>query len=49
MAGTFSRLGEGRPRAWQNYPKFGELTGLGVDLYGPAMLLDDDVVTNRKA
>ena len=30
----------------QNYPDFGELTGLRVDLNRPAMLLDNDVVTN---
>ena len=30
----------------QNNPKFGEHAGLGFDLYRPAMLLDDDVVTD---
>ena len=35
-----------RARSRQNDPKFGELTGLRIDLYGPAMLLDDNVVTN---
>ena len=39
----------GRARAWQNDPKFGELAGLRIDLYRPAMLLDDDVVTDGKA
>ena len=29
--------------------KFGELTGLRIDLYRPAMLLDDDVVTDGQA
>ena len=38
-----------RRRARQNDPKFGELTGLRIDLNRPAMLLDDDVVTNGKA
>ena len=37
------------PRSRQNDPKFGELTGLRIDLYRPAMLLDDDVVTNGQA
>ena len=46
VAGVFSRLDEGRSRARQNNPEFGEVARLGVDLYGPAMLLDDDVVTN---
>ena len=36
-------------RARQNDPKFGELAGLGIDLYRPAMLLDDDVVTDGQA
>ena len=38
----------GRTRSRQNDPKFGELTGLRIDLYRPAMLLDDDVVTDGK-
>src|SRR5262249_40000874 len=29
--------------------KFGELTGLRIDVDRPAMLLDDDIVTNRQA
>jgi hypothetical protein len=33
----------------QNDPDFGELARLGFDLNRPAMLLDDDVVTNRQA
>jgi hypothetical protein len=33
----------------QDDPKFGELTGLRIDLYSPAMLLDDDVVTDGQA
>ena len=37
----------GRPR--QNDPKLGELARLRVDLNRPAMLLDDDVVTDREA
>ena len=36
-------------RARENDPKFGELAGLGIDLYRPAMLLDDDVVTDGQA
>ena len=38
-----------RTRARENDPKFGELAGLRIDLYRPAMLLDDDVVTNGQA
>ena len=49
MAGAFSRLDKGRPRSRQNDPEFGELAGLRIDLYRPAMLLDDDVVTNGQA
>ena len=30
----------------QNYPDFGELARLRIDLYRPAMLFDNDVVTN---
>ena len=30
-------------------PEFGELAGPCIDLYRPAMLLDDDVVTNGQA
>jgi hypothetical protein len=33
----------------RNEPEFGELTGLRIDLYRPAVLLDDDVVTNGQA
>jgi hypothetical protein len=33
----------------QNDPKFGELARLRIDLDRPAMLLDDDVVTNGQA
>src|SRR6202043_3052572 len=40
---------EGRSRARQNNPEFGEVARLGVDLYRPAVLLDDDVVTNGQA
>ena len=36
-------------RTRQNDPKFGELAGLCIDLYRPAMLLDDDVVTDGQA
>src|SRR5579862_8827118 len=43
-----SRFAEGRPFTRQNNPKFGELAGLGIDLYGPAMLLDDDVMADRE-
>ena len=37
---------QGRPRPRQNDPKFSEHSGLRIDLYGPTMLLDDDVVTD---
>ena len=33
-------------RARQNHPDFGELARLRIDFYRPAMLLDDDVVTD---
>ena len=36
-------------RSLQNDPKFGELTGLRINLNRAAMLLDDDVVTNGQA
>jgi hypothetical protein len=36
-------------RARQDNPEFGKLTGLGIDLYRAAMLLDNDVVTNGEA
>ena len=36
---------KGFTRARQNDPEFGECAGLRIDLYRPAMLLDDDVVT----
>ena len=49
LARAFSRLDEGRSGARQNNPEFGEVARLGVDLYGPAMLLDDDVVTDGQA
>ena len=45
----FSGFGKSHTRAWQNDPKFAELAGLCIDLYGAAVLLYDDVVTNRKA
>ena len=38
-----------RSRSRQDDPKFSELAGLGINLYGPAMLLDDDVVTDGQA
>ena len=38
-----------RTRSRQNDPKFGELTGLRIDLYRPTMLLDDDVMANGQA
>jgi NHL repeat len=38
-----------RSRSRQNDPEFGELTGLRIDLYSPAVLLDDDVVTDGQA
>ena len=38
-----------RSRSRQNDPKFGELARLCIDLYSPAMLLDDDVVTDGEA
>src|SRR5215471_4458451 len=40
---------EQRNCPWQNYPDFGELAGLCVDLDRPRMLLDDDVVTDGEA
>jgi hypothetical protein len=46
---VFSVLDQGCPRARQDNPEFGELAGVGVDLNRPAMLLDDDVVTNGQA
>ena len=49
VAGTFSRLAKGHTCARQHDPKLGELAGLSVDFYRPAMLLDDDVVADRKA
>ena len=49
LAAAFSRLDEGRSRARQNNPEFGEVARLGVDFYRPAMLLDDDVVTDGQA
>ena len=36
-------------RARQNDPEFGELTGLGIDLDRPGMLLDDDVMAEGQA
>jgi hypothetical protein len=36
-------------RAWQHDPKFGELPRQRIDLYRPAVLLDDDVVTDGQA
>ena len=47
VGGDHARDKRSRPR--QNDPKFGELTGLRIDLYRPAMLLDDDVVTDGQA
>src|ERR1700733_675293 len=44
-----SRFAEGCPFARQNNPEFGELVGLGIDLYRPGMLLDDDVMADRQA
>ena len=38
-----------RSRSRQNDPKFGELAGPRIDLNRPAMLLDDDVVTDGQA
>ena len=40
---------KGFTRARQNDPKFGEFAGLRIDLNRPAMLLDDDVVTDGQA
>ena len=39
---------DGTRRSRQNDPDFGEFTRLCIDLDRTAMLLDDDVVTNRK-
>jgi hypothetical protein len=36
-------------RSWQNDSEFSELTGLRIDRYRPAVLLDDDVVTDGQA
>jgi hypothetical protein len=44
----FSRLHPGHPSR-QYDSKFGERSGLGVDLYGSAVLLDDDVMTDGQA
>src|SRR5207245_603848 len=44
-----SRLGNRRGTARQDDPKFRELAGPCIDIYGPVMLLDDDVVTDGKA
>src|SRR5262245_43252394 len=47
--GTFTSVqGMTRP-ARQNHPDFGELARLSVHLDGAAMLLDDNVVTDREA
>ena len=40
---------QGHSRAREDDRKFGELAGLRIDLDRPAMLLDDDVVTDREA
>ncbi len=45
----FSRLRKGDRCARQNDPKFGELARPRINLYTPAMLFDDDVMTNGKA
>ena len=37
------------PARGRTIREFGELAGLGIDLYRPAMLLDDDVVTDGQA
>src|ERR1700724_18597 len=42
-------IDEGRPGAREDNPEFGELAGLRIDLNRPAVLLDDDVVTNGQA
>jgi hypothetical protein len=44
--GSSSRFSIGDCCAWQHDLKFGELARLRIDLNRPAMLLDDDVVTN---
>ena len=44
-----TRFGKEHSRTRQNDPEFRELAGLGIDLNRPAMLLDDNVVTDRKA
>jgi hypothetical protein len=45
----YSSAGNGGRRTRQNNPDFREFAGLRIDLDRAAVLLDDDVVTNRKA
>jgi len=47
--GSRSAPSDKRTRARENDSKFGELTGLRIDLYRPAMLFDNDVVTDGQA
>src|SRR6476660_5305105 len=49
MSSFSSRFVGGFCRTRQNDPKFGELAEPRIDLYRPAMLLDDDVMTNGQA
>ena len=45
----FSWLDEGCRATRHDNPELGERAGLRIDLYKPAMLLDDDVVTDGQA
>ena len=47
--GRLRAVRQQRGYARQNDPDFGELAGLRIDLDRAAMLLDDDVVTDREA
>src|SRR5258705_13736937 len=44
-----SRSSDEHSSAWQNNPDFGELPRLRIDFNCARMLLDDDVVAERKA
>ena len=46
---ALSRISDKYRRARQSDDDFGELPRLRIDLYRPAMLLDDDVVTDGEA
>ena len=44
--GRLRAVRQQRGYARQNDPELGELAGLSINLYRPAMLLDDDVVAD---